>query len=95
MPKPGPVAGSPDEPIVQQLLAERRELKVVAERLRLEIRDLSARVGRPDPRLRSLEAENRRLRDELASARNERDHYREAVIEVNGRLALELKRAPR
>jgi len=85
----------PEEPVVQQLLAERRELKVAAERLRLELADLRGRIGKPDPRLRLLEAENRRLREELESARGERDAFRFAVGEAVQKLALEMKRAPR
>ena len=85
----------PDEPVVQQLLAERRELKVTAERLRLELAELRGRIGKPDPRLRSLEAENHRLREELELARGERDQLREGVADAVSRLGLEIKRAPR
>jgi len=85
----------PEEPVVQQLLAERRELKVAAERLRLELAEVRGRVGRPDPRLRGLEVENRRLRDELEAARGERDGLREAVVDAVQKLAQEAKRAPR
>ena len=53
---PGPAA--PD--VVQQLLAERRELKVANERLRLEIEEARAARGKPDRRLAILEEENRR-----------------------------------
>ena len=86
---------SPDEPVVQQLLAERRDLKVTAERLRLELAELRGRIGKPDPRLRTLEAENGRLREELEMARAERDHLRKGVGEAVQKLGLEIKRAPR
>ena len=62
----GPFEGSQ---LVQQLLAERRELLVANERLRLELAELRAREEGPDPRLRRLEAENARLRQELAATR--------------------------
>lgn len=65
--------------MVQQLLAERRELKVANERLRLEIEEVSSRVGKPDRRLGLLEEENRRLRQELAAARAEHERLVEAV----------------
>ena len=84
----------PEVPVVQQLLAERRELKVAAERLRLELSELNGRIGGPDPRLRALETENSRLREELAAARVERDTYRQAVVEAVGKLEMEMKRAP-
>ena len=44
---PGPA--TPD--VVQQLLAERRELKVASERLRLELEEARAARGKPDRRL--------------------------------------------
>jgi hypothetical protein len=78
-PEPAPTA--PD--VVQQLLAERRELKVANERLRLEIdevRAAQARMqGKPDRRLTLLEDENRRLRQELASLRAENERLLEGV----------------
>jgi hypothetical protein len=46
---------------VQQLLAERRELMVAAERARLEAEDLRRRAGRHDPHVQRLEAEVIRL----------------------------------
>lgn len=71
---------APDRPLVQQLLAERRELKVAHERLRLELREAASRVGRPDPRLRLLETENRRLREQLTAARADRDALLAGVL---------------
>lgn len=82
---------APEGSLVQQLLSERRELKVANERLRLEVRELQDRIGRPDPRLQRLEDENRRLRTELGAARNERDELRGAVQGV----LEELKKASR
>jgi hypothetical protein len=81
----GPAA--PD--VVQQLLAERRELKVANERLRLEIEEARAARGKPDRRLSILEEENRRLRQELAASRAEQ----ELLLEGVGRAVDDLERA--
>ncbi|MEO8743781.1 MAG: hypothetical protein ABI334_00680 [Candidatus Dormiibacterota bacterium] len=59
----------PSESLVQELLAERRELKVTIERLRLDLADAQTNAGGPDPRLRELQAEIERLRYQLASVR--------------------------
>jgi hypothetical protein len=79
---PEPPPAVPD--VVQQLLAERRELKVANERLRLEIdeaRAAQARMqGKPDRRLSLLEEENRRLRQELAALRAENELVLEGVV---------------
>ena len=76
----------PSESLVQQLLAERRELKVIVERLRLELAEAQATTGGPDPRLRELHGEIERLRYQLASTRaeaglmrEERDELRQGV----------------
>jgi chromosome segregation ATPase len=76
----------PSESLVQELLAERRELKVAVERMRIELADAKSTVGGPDPRLRQLESEVERLRFQLASARaearlmrDERDELRAGV----------------
>ena len=61
----------PSESLVQDLLAERRELKVAVERLKLELADAGANAGVPDPRLRERQEEIERLRYQLASARAE------------------------
>jgi chromosome segregation ATPase len=61
----------PSESLVQELLAERRELKVTVERLRLELAEAQTNAGGPDPRLRELHGEIERLRYQLASARAE------------------------
>jgi len=68
--------------VVQQVLAERRELMVANERLRLELEELRGRGDRPDPRQHVLELENRALRDELSAVRAELDRLREAVERV-------------
>ena len=76
----------PSESLVQELLAERRELKVAVERLRIEMADLRATSSGPDPRVRDLAAEIERLRYQLAQARaevgilrEERDELRRGV----------------
>ncbi len=67
----------PSESLVQDLLAERRELKVTVERLKLELADAQASGGGPDPRVRELQDEVERLRYQLASARAEVTHLRD------------------
>jgi hypothetical protein len=76
----------PSESLVQELLAERRELKVALERLRLELDDVRSTSGGPDPRVRDLGIEVERLRYHLAQARaevgllrEERDELRRGV----------------
>jgi capsule polysaccharide export protein KpsE/RkpR len=61
----------PSESLVQELLAERRDLKVALERLRLELEDMRSTSGGPDPRVSGLTAEVERLRYQLAHARAE------------------------
>jgi chromosome segregation ATPase len=72
----------PSESLVQELLAERRELKVAVERLRLELEDVRGRSGGPDPRLRDLGAEVERLRYQLAQSRAEAGLLREERDEL-------------
>jgi chromosome segregation ATPase len=72
----------PSESVVQQLLAERRELKVTIERLRLELAEVQTSSGGPDPRVRELQAEIERLRYQLASARAEAGLMREERDEL-------------
>ena len=79
----------PSESLVQGLLAERRDLKVAIERLRLELEDVRSASGGPDPRLIGLSAEVERLRYQLAQARaevgllrEERDELRNGVEKV-------------
>jgi capsule polysaccharide export protein KpsE/RkpR len=76
----------PSESLVQELLAERRDLKVALERLRLELDDVRSTSGGPDPRVGGLTAEVERLRYQLAQARaeanvlrDERDELRHGV----------------
>jgi outer membrane protein TolC len=61
----------PSESLVQELLAERRDLKVALERLRLELEDVRSTSDGPDPRVSGLTAEVERLRYQLAHARAE------------------------
>jgi chromosome segregation ATPase len=61
----------PAESLVQQLLAERRELKVALERARLEVEDAKGSAGGPDPRVALLQAELIRLRGQLDDTRAE------------------------
>jgi len=61
------------------LLAEKRELMIAAERLKLENADLRKQAGRHDPRVRKLEEEVQRLREQVELARAERDHLRAAI----------------
>jgi chromosome segregation ATPase len=76
----------PSESLVQELLTERRELKVALERLRLELEDVRSSSGGPDRRVRDLTTEVERLRYQLAHARaeagllrEERDELRQGV----------------
>ena len=72
----------PSESLVQQLLAERRELKVAVERLKLELADAQTGVGSGGDRARAgelseLKIEIERLRYQLASTRAEATQLRE------------------
>jgi hypothetical protein len=77
--RPEPPPAAEGSGIVQQVLAERRELLVANERLRLELEESRGRAGRRDPRLHVLELENRALRDELAAARAELERFEDSV----------------
>jgi phage shock protein A len=77
----------PAESLVQQLLTERRELKVTVERLRLELAEVQTTAGGPDPKVRELHSEIERLRYQLASARAEAGQMREDRDEL--RLGIE------
>jgi chromosome segregation ATPase len=72
----------PSESLVQELLSERRALKVTVERLRLELADAQTTAGGADPRLRELQSEIERLRYRLASARAEAGLAREERDEL-------------
>ena len=68
----------PSESLVQELLSERRELKVAVERLKIELEDAKAGGGgAPDPRVKELREEIERLRYQLASVRAEVTQLRE------------------
>jgi chromosome segregation ATPase len=68
----------PSESLVQDLLAERRQLKVAVERLKLELADAQAAGGGgPDPRVAELHDEIERLRYQLATSRAEATRLRE------------------
>jgi uncharacterized coiled-coil DUF342 family protein len=84
----------PAESLVQELLAERRELKVLLERARMELAEAREGAAGPDPRMKGLEAEVERLRHQVATARaeanllrDERDELRAGIVK-----ALELYR---
>jgi len=79
---PAPPAPPEGAGVVQQVLAERRELMIANERLRLELDELRGGASRVDPRLHVLELENRALREELASLRAELDWFEGAVERV-------------
>jgi chromosome segregation ATPase len=73
----------PSESLVQELLSERRELKVAVERLKIELEDAKASGGRgPDARLQELQSEIERLRYQLASVRAEVTQLREERDEL-------------
>lgn len=73
----------PSESLVQELLAERRELKVSVERLKLDLAEAQANSGGgPDPRVKGLQDEVERLRYQLASARAELNQLREERDEL-------------
>jgi len=76
----------PSESLVQQLLAERRALKVEVEKMRLEVEEAKSHSNGPDPKVSELQAEIERLRYQLASARaeagqlrDERDELRQGI----------------
>jgi len=76
----------PADSLVQELLAERRQLKVALERARIEVADAQASGGGPDPRLGELHAELVRLRKQLDDTRaevnllrTERDELRDGI----------------
>jgi chromosome segregation ATPase len=73
----------PSDSLVQQLLTERRELKVQVERLKLELADAAGNSGGgPDPRVKELQEEVERLRYQLASSRAEATQLREERDEL-------------
>ena len=72
----------PSESLVQQLLTERRELKVAVERLKLDLNEATASTAQPDSRVQDFQAEIERLRYQLASARAEAGAMREQRDEL-------------
>jgi chromosome segregation ATPase len=81
----------PSESLVQDLLSERRELKVAVERLKLELDEARTRAGGPDPRVNELQDEIERLRYQIASSRAEAVQLREErdALKLGIRRALE------
>ena len=83
----------PSESLVQQLLAERRELKVALERARLELADAQGNARDQDPRIPQLQAELSRLRTQLDETRaevnllrTERDELRDGIVHTIAQL---------
>ena len=72
----------PAESLVQGLLAEKRELKVLLERARMELAETQQGASGPDPRVKELEAEVERLRHQLAAARADANVLREERDEL-------------
>jgi peptidoglycan hydrolase CwlO-like protein len=74
----------PSESLVQELLTERRELKVAVERLKIELADVQANsgAGPSDSRVKELQEEIERLRYQLASSRAEATQLREERDEL-------------
>jgi len=82
----------PAESLVQELLAERRELKVLLERARMDLAEAREGASGPDPRMKGLEAEVERLRHQVATARAEANVLRDERDELRAGIekALEL-----
>jgi chromosome segregation ATPase len=72
----------PAESLVQELLAERRELKVLVERARMELAEARQGLSGPDPRVKELQAEIDRLRHQLATVRGEANALRDERDEL-------------
>jgi chromosome segregation ATPase len=72
----------PAESLVQELLAERRELKVLLERARMDLAEAREGATGPNPRLKDLEDEVDRLRHQLANARAEANVLRDERDEL-------------
>ena len=72
----------PAESLVQELLAERRELKVQLERARMDLAEAHEGSSGPDPRVKELETEVERLRHQLATARAEANVLRDERDEL-------------
>ncbi|HWO90839.1 MAG TPA: hypothetical protein VN985_04790 [Candidatus Eisenbacteria bacterium] len=72
----------PAESLVQGLLAEKRELKVLLERARMDLDEARQGASGPDPRVKELDDEVERLRHQLATARAEATLLREERDEL-------------
>jgi uncharacterized coiled-coil DUF342 family protein len=72
----------PAESLVQELLAERRDLKVQLERARMELAEAREGSSGPDPRVKGMEIEIERLRHQLATARAEANVLRDERDEL-------------
>jgi chromosome segregation ATPase len=72
----------PAESLVQELLAQRRELKVLVERARMELAEARQGSSAPDPRVKELQAEIDRLRHHLATVRGEANALRDERDEL-------------
>lgn len=72
----------PAESLVQGLLAEKRELKVLLERARMDLDEARQGASGPDPRVKELDDEVERLRHQLATARAEATFLREERDEL-------------
>lgn len=72
----------PSESLVQDLLAERRALKVEVERMRLAVAEAKSGSSGPDQKASELQDEIERLRYQLASARAEAGQLREERNEL-------------
>lgn len=77
----------PSESLVQELLAERRELRVAIERLKLELAESRGTSSGPDARLKEMSAEIEKLRYQLASARAEANVMRDERDELRAGIA--------
>lgn len=82
-------ADKPSDSLVQQLLTERRDLKVALERARLELAEVQGNAGQQDPRVPQLQAELSRLRTQLDETRaevnllrTERDELRDGIVKA-------------
>jgi chromosome segregation ATPase len=81
----------PAESLVQELLAERRELKVLLERARMDLAEANQSSSGPDPRVKDLEVEIERLRHQLATARAEANVLRDERDELRGGIEMALE----
>lgn len=86
----------PSESLVQDLLAERRQLKVALERARLELAEAQGNSGEQDARVPQLQAELTRLRMQLDETRaevnllrTERDELRDGIAQAIAQLKAE------